>query len=433
LLRTVPIRQRQTEYISARRLLWSNEIAWMHKRQLEEAMINRTVIQVLDFVPRGQRSMEIFLVTLAKRLRERGWQSVHVFSGEVGDYMREALREIDSQFLVEKMPLTRAGAKRLGERLRPYQPDVLQTHFLSKFSPAIRTLKRSMKASHMFMTDQTSGRVSSKSLLGRFLAWLRGTFAGTYTDRAITVSDWIRQRDVNELYLPPRIMRLVYNGVDVRKYAPIEISNPGELTIGFVGQLIPEKGVLTLLRAVHELVREGCTIAKVLIAGKGPQEDQLRQYCTANGLTQVEFLGQIDWVPKVFSICDLIVIPSEWEEACSFAVIEALACGACLLVSDAGGNPELVGPEGVAGLVFRRGDVPDLKLKLRELIAHPQRREAMRQAARDRAVSRFSIDRMVDGYLAVFDEIAAELTARRPTAKVTCDGPRVYHGSPVSP
>jgi glycosyltransferase involved in cell wall biosynthesis len=83
-----------------------------------------------------------------------------------------------------------------------------------------------------------------------------------------------------------------------------------------------------------------------------------------------------------------------------------MACGVCVVVSDAGGNPEIVGQGGEAGLVFRAGDAADLAAKIRDLASDPPRRAAMRRAARERIVDNFTMQKMVDGYIRVYDELA---------------------------
>ena len=76
-----------------------------------------------------------------------------------------------------------------------------------------------------------------------------------------------------------------------------------------------------------------------------------------------------------------------------------MACGTPVITSDAGGIPEVVGPDGQAGLIFRTGSVDDLERQMRVLLADPTLRARMGQAARDRIELAFSIDRMVDGYM----------------------------------
>jgi glycosyltransferase involved in cell wall biosynthesis len=372
-------------------------------------MNRRTVVQVLDFVPNGKRSMDLFLLSLAAKLRDRGWRTVHVFAGEPSADFRDELARLQSPFVLAKFPFGLAEAWSLGRRLRAYRPDVLHTSFVSVFAAALPVLKKTARARRLVFADHTSGVASRKSPVGRLLARLRGAVVSTYVEQRITVSDFVRNREIHDVYLSAHKVRTIYNGVDINRYVPGERPTNGAFTIGFAGQLIPEKGVHTLLRAIRELQADGAPTVRALIAGTGGQEAELKQFCSDHDLKNVEFLGHIDWVPRLLRSVDVAVIPSEWEEAFAFANLEAMACGACVVVSDAGGNPEAVGRDGDAGAIFRKGDAGDLKRTLRELMVDPARRDRMRRAARERAVSRFSLQRMVDDYVAFYDELDSNL------------------------
>lgn len=374
----------------------------------------RVTVQLLDFTPNGRRSMERFLLALAARLADRGWRTVHVFSGEPADAFRSELRELDSQYLVTRFPLRRGAVLGLATELRRYRPGVIQTHFLSKFDLGAQALKWLTGARSLVVTDHSSGRAAPRWGLKRLLARLRGALAGRVIDRVVAVSDFVRRRDVEEVFLPAGRVQTILNGVDVDRFAPAgaEAVCGAPLTVAYAGQLIPEKGVALLLRAVHELAEEGGPPLRVRVAGAGPQAGELKAYCARHGLQNVEFLGQIDWVPRLFATADVVVVPSVWEEAFGFTVAEAMACGACVLASDAGGIPEVVGPDGAAGRTFRAGDAADLKRKLAGLIADAALRRRLRHNARERAVEHFSIRRMVDEYVALYEELGGEGHAR---------------------
>ncbi|MGE5612576.1 MAG: glycosyltransferase family 4 protein [Bacillota bacterium] len=378
--------------------------------------MGHTVVQVLDFLPRyPKRSGEQVLVLLAERLRSKGWRTVHVFGGEPEISLQRRFRELDSPWIVVPFPLTCAGAKALAADLRQYHPDVIQSTFISPFNPALWMLKRHSGARYLVLNDNSSNRPSRKGPLKRMLARLRGRWAAGYIDHIIAVSDFVRERDIHDVFLPASKIRVVHHGVNMEQFVPMEKTESEALTIAFAGQLIPEKGVLCLLQAVCELLREHPSLPlKVRIAGEGHQSNELRQYCIDHELSQVEFLGHIDWVARLFAQADVVAIPSEWEEALGLVEIEAMGCGACVIGSDAGAIPEALGTDGQAGLIFKRGDVSDLKQKLYELLMDRDRRQRMGAAARQRAVELFTIQRMVEGYLQVYNEIEADMAGTQP-------------------
>ena len=102
-------------------------------------------------------------------------------------------------------------------------------------------------------------------------------------------------------------------------------------------------------------------------------------------------------------------MPSEVEEACPFTVAEALFRGTAVLASDVGGIPEIIGPPGEAGILFRKGDIKDLKKKLKYLIDSPSHRQQMGIKGRERAKKYFSMDRMVNQYVSVYDKFDVKM------------------------
>ena len=101
---------------------------------------------------------------------------------------------------------------------------------------------------------------------------------------------------------------------------------------------------------------------------------------------------------------DLYILPTKADNH-PLTVIEALACGCPVVASRVGGIPEQL-TEGT-GLLVRPGDGRDLAAAIDALLSDPQRRAAMGSAAADDARARFSLDRQVDAYAELYDELVA--------------------------
>lgn len=151
--------------------------------------------------------------------------------------------------------------------------------------------------------------------------------------------------------------------IDLSLYRPRTERAQGEpLVVGYVGRLVPEKGVDTILRA---LGREKEDI-RALIVGSGPSEPDLRALAEKLAISRrVEWRGYVDHraVPQVFGEMDLLVVPSRttpnWREQFGRVVIESLACGVPVCSSDSGEPPTLVrAMEG--GWTFPEGDADAL-------------------------------------------------------------------------
>jgi glycosyltransferase involved in cell wall biosynthesis len=373
----------------------------------------RTIARDLDHVPSIRRSGEDFFLAMTERLHAKGWRVVHVIGGEPCDFFRNRLRELNSPYLVTSFPLTRANARLLGQQLRAYEPHVLQTTFISPFSLPLQTLKRACGASCLVVDDHSGGEPSRKSGVKRLLARVRGMMVGARVNYVVALSEYIRRRDVEELYLPGAKVRVIPLGVNTERFTPAVRSEGTPLTIGYAGRLISEKGVRCLLQAIGELVRENALPAfRARIAGEGVLAEELKQYCEAQGLQQVEFVGQIASMPQFLAEADIVVVPSEIDESFGLAVVEAMACGACVIGSDAGAIPSLIGSDGEAGLIFPRGNVAELKRKLICLAVDADRRARMASVARNRVIARFSLAYSVDEYARMYDDIEAGLNSR---------------------
>ena len=211
----------------------------------------------------------------------------------------------------------------------------------------------------------------------------RGAMAGRMIDQVVAVSDFVAHRNIEQNMLPRNRVTTIYNGVDTQRFRTDgdRCTKNGVLTIVFVGQLIPEKGVDLLIEAVRRISARSDQRLFLKVAGEGHLRSALERLAAEVLPGQVEFLGQVVDVPTLFRSADLAVFPSRWQEAFGFVVAEAMACGIPVIASDAGGIPEVMGHDGRAGLVFRNGDADDLERQIRFLILDPKRRARMRKTA----------------------------------------------------
>lgn len=119
----------------------------------------------------------------------------------------------------------------------------------------------------------------------------------------------------------------------------------------FFGRLSEEKGIITLLKGYEK----GKFSNPLYIVGDGPQRSLLEEYVSKQGLTEkVIFTGfqSGDKLKKYVAEAKCIILPSELHENCPYSVLEAMAVGKPVIVSNYGGLPELVN-EGENGYICR--------------------------------------------------------------------------------
>ncbi len=367
------------------------------------------LMYLMGYEPRGTRTVDHAILGLARSAAATGWRVTFVFTAHPPEAFRDALAATGAEYAVFSYPLTWRGARKLARTFRGTEPHLLLTSYLSPFHLPILWLKLSRFARRLVVIDHASGSGSSPGLLGRLLRRVRGWLVGRIVDRFIAVSGFVAHRQRERAYLPAAKVQVIPNGVDCKQYTATLRPVDAIVQVAFAGQLIPEKGLKTLLEAYRRVLSERPDGLALTIAGQGPQREELERYCRDHALDRVRFLGHTDEIPALFGRADVVVVPSEWGEAFGLVAIEAMASGAAVLTSDAGGLPEVVGD---AGVVFRAGDVADLAAKLQALVVSRSERERLGTLARARAEEQYSLSRMIDGRLAMCDRVFHGLLAQ---------------------
>jgi rhamnosyl/mannosyltransferase len=178
----------------------------------------------------------------------------------------------------------------------------------------------------------------------------------------------------------------------------------------FVGRLIYYKGAGVLMRAMADVD------ADLVMIGNGPLEGELRSLAASLGIAdRVTFLAPLDdaelaaWYRAAAVLC----LPSvARSEAYGLVQLEAHASGTPVVSTNLPTGVPWVNRDGETGLVVPPGDAPALAQALRTLLADDVLRARMGAHARERALTTFGVSTMVDGTLAVYDEVLEEVGRR---------------------
>jgi glycosyltransferase involved in cell wall biosynthesis len=201
---------------------------------------------------------------------------------------------------------------------------------------------------------------------------------------------------------PSSRMKVVPNGVDLERFRPVtdkgalraELGLPlGMPIVLYVGRLVAEKGIFTLVRAAGILRRRGVPFHLALV-GEAPAQEgaSLQSQATQLGLDAAFFSlrGPTPTPELFFAAADVAVVPSEWPEPFGLTAIEAMACGTVPVVSDAGILPEIIGRKNAAW-VFPQGDTGQLAERISLLLSDPGLRQAGGLACLQRVQQEFSL------------------------------------------
>jgi glycosyltransferase involved in cell wall biosynthesis len=174
-----------------------------------------------------------------------------------------------------------------------------------------------------------------------------------------------------------------------------------KIVILYVGQLIPQKGIETLLDAMRSLPEH----AVVWILGEGGSRTNLESRVVREGFPhRVTFWGIQDRTEPFFQAADIAVCPSIWHEAAGLVNLEAAASGLPVVASDIGGIPEFVADR-VTGLLHRPGDTAHLASRLNTLIADEALRRRFGARGRERAMNEFSPTVAIPRNMAIYDDL----------------------------
>jgi len=190
-----------------------------------------------------------------------------------------------------------------------------------------------------------------------------------------------------------RIVVLPQLGVDPDRYAKRD--RDGARTrlgltapvIGYIGRLVPEKGVDVLVGAMASLD------ARLLVVGDGASRGALEAQVSAWPRGKARFVGAVadTEVPEYLAALDALVLPSRttttWAEQFGHVLIEAMAAGVPVVGSSSGAIPEVVGD---AGVIVPEGDAVALRRALDRLLADPAHRARLCERAWDRVQTRYT-------------------------------------------
>ncbi|HUE85078.1 MAG TPA: glycosyltransferase [Vicinamibacterales bacterium] len=235
--------------------------------------------------------------------------------------------------------------------------------------------------------------------------------AWSRVDRVLAVSSRLAEKLAAGTGFPLERIQVIRNGVDLSRFGSINREEArralgieqGSVVIGTAGRLVPVKDHATLLDALAILAAQGLRF-QALIAGEGPLHGDLDARAGALGIAdRVRFLGHRPDIERVFAALDVFVLSSS-SEGLSNTILEAMASGVPVVATRVGGADELV-EDGRSGfLVAPRAPIA-LAAGLQRFVAGRELRSAAGAAGRQRALTSFGIDRMLEDYRNLYCEL----------------------------
>lgn len=222
-----------------------------------------------------------------------------------------------------------------------------------------------------------------------------------WTDAGAVVAN---SQGLKELALntsPSQEIGVVYNGIDVSEFEPdFDSTSDDEIRIVCVSRLIERKGINYLIEAVEKLKDKQI---RLILVGEGNQEDALRKLVNDLNISdKVDFKGYVDHdqIADIYRNSDIFVLPS-LNEGMSNALLEALAAGLPVIVTDTGGTSELLDGNGV---LVPMGDSDAIAEAIRGFVDDSEGRRQMGLKSREIA-EEMDWMRVGEAYLRLYEEL----------------------------
>ena len=353
------------------------------------------VIQNLNY-----GGMERLLADIVRGL-DRSRFEAHVLVLQYFGRFADGLHEIAQ--LHQAPPMSRWSMFRptaLARQVARIAPHVVHTHsgvwYKASLAARMAGVRRIIHTEH--------GRQSPDPLSYRTI----DSLAARRTNVVVAVSEPLRQQLVATRVAPARRICVVQNGVDTNLYRPRR--DDGALRreigvdehvpiIGSIGRLEHIKGYDVMIDAFARLVSTWSEGRKpvLVLAGEGSHREQLERMIQERGIaSHVHLLGWRNDAQALYAGFTFFTMSSR-SEGTSVSLLEAMSTGLCPVVTNVGGNANVLGPE-LAHRLTPTQDANALVTAWREALRDRTTRAADGVAARARVMREFSIEAMISAY-----------------------------------
>jgi glycosyltransferase involved in cell wall biosynthesis len=223
-------------------------------------------------------------------------------------------------------------------------------------------------------------------------------------NRIIFVNNGTREAYIRLYRIPDKRCHTIYNGIQIDAFSDVTFQretfrkelgiSPDECLVLATGNLTEVKGHRYMLTAIADLISKGIAV-KCFIAGQGELKETLEKQIEEMGLADsVKLLGYRDDVPALLKASDIFCMPS-LNEALGYSLLEAMAAGIPVVVSNVGGIPEVVS-QGKEGFLVPSQNASELSAAIEKLVSDPSQRHRMGSEALVTVRKGFSLEQMLN-------------------------------------
>jgi len=308
--------------------------------------------------------------------------------------------------LFEYPPYSLALATTMVDVARTHELDLLHVHYAVPNAVSGVLARQILAPRRLPVVTTLHG--TDITLVGNDPSYLATTRFGIQESDAVTAVSQALVRATREHLGVERPIEVIPNFVDPARYEHAfaltagarRWAEPGESILVHISNFRPVKRVPDVVDVFHRLARHRSV--RLLLVGDGPERHKVEARCRELGVCdRTVFLGNLPRVEEILVGADLFLLPSE-TESFGLAALEALACRVPVIASRVGGLPEVV-REGETGFLLPVGDVEGMAAAAASLLDDPERHRLFADRAREDAIERFAMDRIVARYRSLYE------------------------------
>ena len=303
----------------------------------------------------------------------------------------------------------------LNQLLRYLRPDIIHLHSpvipsVSYPSPIITTVHTAMKTDARYheVVDLHS---FAQKMLSTYLTPLAESQMLRHSDVITAVSPTVAQ-ELREYGVNPAEVRVVWNGVDEKRFRPSKSSENDGKYVLYTGRLWARKGLFDLINSAN-IIKEVIPEIKFVICGTGPLMQKLKERVHDLKLeNQVQFLGRVsrESLLNIYQNATLQVVPSIYE-GLPTVILEGMSCGLPIVATDIGGNRDII-VHGQNGLLVPPASPSSMADMIVKLWSSDNLREELGKNARETILRKFTWDKIVSDFLVIY-ELALSQTIKK--------------------
>lgn len=295
--------------------------------------------------------------------------------------------------------------------LRKIKPDIVHTRNFAALEGQVCAFLAGVACRIHGEHGWNMGDLRDGSWKRRSMRKLLKVFVGHYIALSKHIETYLKE----QINISPIKISQIYNGVNTEQfspanerhtYLPVNVHSSSEVVvIGTVGRMQPIKDQLTLVRAflwLLEAIPEVRQRLRLVLIGDGPLRAQAAVLIKEAGAEDLVWMpGYREDVANILQGLDIFVLPS-LAEGVSNTILEAMASRLPVIATRVGGNPELV-EDDVTGMLVPSADPVKMAEALRAYVLNADVMLRHGLASRKRVENAFSLARMVEAYVSVYD------------------------------